>query len=183
VLTGFLAVTFRETAVPYLLLMGALALVQRRWGESLGWLAALGAETAYLAWHASEVAKVVLATDQASQSWMRSGGWPYAFNFLKKSTALSLLPALPSQVLIALTLFGWLAWKQFAGLVTFLLICGYALVFMIIGRAENFYWGMLVGPLLLGGLIFVPRGLHDLWTESQAGPWFDAIRRKDGAVL
>lgn len=167
VLTGFLAVAFREIALPYLLLMAALAVLQRRWSESAGWLTAIGAEAAFLAWHATEVAKVVLPNDQASQGWMLSGGWPYAFNFLKKSTALNLVPEFVSQVLIALTLFGWLAWKHLTGLVSFLLICGYALVFMIIGRAENFYWGMLVGPLLFGGLVFVPRGLQDLWIQSK----------------
>jgi hypothetical protein len=167
VLTGFLAVAFREIALPYLLLMAALAVLQRRWSEGAGWLAAIGAEAAYLVWHASEVAKVVLPNDIASQGWLRAGGWPYAFTFLKKSTVLNLLPAFVSQVLIALTLFGWLAWKQMTGLISFLLICGYAIVFMIVGRPENFYWGMLVGPLLFGGLVFVPRALRDLWTESR----------------
>lgn len=176
VAAGFLAVAFRETALPFVLLMMAFALLQRRWSESAGWFAALCAEAAYLAWHAAEVAKVVLPNDPASQGWMLSGGWPYAFDFLHKSSALHILPEFASQVLLSLTLFGWLAWKQFAGLATFLLICGYALTFMIIGRPENFYWGMLVGPVLLGGLAFVPRGLRDLWTESGAGPWLNAMR-------
>ena len=183
VFTGFLAVAFREIALPYLLLMAALALLQRRWSESAGWLTAICAEAAFLAWHATEVAKVVLPNDQASQGWLLSGGWPYAFNFLKKCTALNLVPDIVSQVFIALTLFGWLAWKHSTGLASFLLICGYAFVFMIIGRAENFYWGMLVGPLLFGGLVFAPRGLHDLWSEAKLEPWFETIRRKDGAVL
>jgi hypothetical protein len=167
VATGFLAVTFRETALPYLLLMMALALVQRRWTETAAWLAALGAEAAYLAFHATEVAKVVLPTDLSSQGWTQFGGWASAVDFFCQSSLFALLPKIPVQVLLSLALFGWLAWKQFAGLAAFLLVCGYAFAFMIIGRPENFYWGMLVAPVLLGGLVFAPRGLRDLWNECK----------------
>ena len=167
-LAGFVAVAFRETALPFVMLMMALALVQRRWSESIGWLAALGAEGGYLAWHAARVAEVVTPDDPASQGWLLWGGWRYAYDFLSKSSPLRMVPAFVAQILIALTLFGWLAWRHSAGLVAFLLICGYAVLFMIAGRPENFYWGMLVGPILLGGIAFVPRGLRDLWKEWQA---------------
>jgi hypothetical protein len=166
-LTAGLAVAIRETATPYVMLMLALAIFQRRVSEAACWLAVLGAEAAYLAWHAAQVASVVLPDDPRSQGWMLSGGWPFAFDFLNKSSALRMLPDFVAQIVLALTLFGWLAWKQSAGIVAVLLICGYALVFMIAGRPENFYWGMLVGPLLLGGLAFAPRGLLDLWDAIQ----------------
>jgi hypothetical protein len=41
---------------------------------------------------------------------------------------------------------------------------GYMLAFAITGRPNNFYWGYLVSPLLMMGLIFVGPGLRDLQT-------------------
>lgn len=167
-LCGVLAVAIRETAVPFLMLMVALTLWHRRWNEALGWIAACAAIVGYIAWHAAQVAEVTRPDDITSQGWLLAGGLPYALAFLKKSSALRMTSDLVAQVLIPLSLFGWASWRNFTGLAATLLLLGFALLFMIAGRPENFYWGMLVAPLLLLGLAFVPRALFDLMKAARA---------------
>ena len=42
------------------------------------------------------------------------------------------------------------------------LLAAYAAVLSVFGRLDTFYWGLLVAPLLLVGLAFVPDGIRDL---------------------
>ena len=182
-LCGALAVAVRETALPYLLLMAALTLWHRRWPEALGWIAATMGEIGFMVWHSAQVALVVKPDDIASQGWMLMGGLPYALAFLQKSSALRMTSDLVAQCLIPLSLFGWIGWRTFTGLAGALLLIGYALLFMIAGRPENFYWGMLVAPILLIGLAFVPRALIDLLAAMQTAHPEERLSEVEGASL
>ena len=42
------------------------------------------------------------------------------------------------------------------------------LIFMVLGRPDNFYWGLMVAPTLLLGLAFLPRAFADL--RASLGP-------------
>ncbi len=41
-------------------------------------------------------------------------------------------------------------------------IAGFLLLFMAVGRPDNYYWGMIFAPLLTMGLPFAPAALDDL---------------------
>ena len=45
----------------------------------------------------------------------------------------------------------------------------YAVLLGMFGRADTFYWGLMVAPTLLIGLAFVPDGLRDLLSAAGAG--------------
>ena len=66
-----------------------------------------------------------------------------------------------AAVAVPLGLFGW---AQVGGvadraLATCLAFAG---LFLVFGRPDNTYWGLLFGALLLTGLAFVPRGVAQL---------------------
>ncbi len=156
------AVMIRELALPFLLLMAAFALATRRWPEAAGWAAAIALFGMALFLHAEQVAAVTRAADPASPGWMAVGGWPAFVRAMAGTSALRVFPTVVAAVIVPLSLVGWLAWPSRTGLFGLLLLGGYALVFMVFGRPENFYWGLVVSPLLLFGLVHLPRATADL---------------------
>ncbi|WP_336958482.1 hypothetical protein [Sphingobium aquiterrae] len=176
VLLALLAVLIRELALPFLLLMAALALYQRRRTEATGWIAAIALFGIALALHAHQVALVTTAADPASPGWAAMGGWTYFIASVHMSTVLTYLPTPFAAAAVPLALLGWAAWRDSSGLATFLFLSGFALLMMLAGRPDNFYWAVMVDPLLLTGLIFVPAALRDLALAARAP------RRRDIAL-
>jgi hypothetical protein len=156
------ALAIRELALPYVLLMTAFALVQRRWVETAAWSALILAFFAFVYLHFQAVSGVVLPDDRKSEAWLLLGGPGAALSFMWQALPLVELPAFISFPMIVLGLFGWLCWRSDISLFGLLLLLGYMLAFAITGRPNNFYWGYLVSPLLMMGLIFVGPGLRDL---------------------
>ena len=85
-----------------------------------------------------------------------SPGWT---GNLVTSSLLRLVPGPLAASLALLPLLGWAGWRSAAGLTGFLLHLGYGVLFMLAGRANNFYWAMLMTPTWFVGLAFVPMAL------------------------
>ncbi len=156
------AVLIREITFPFVLLMAASAMWRRRGGEVAGWAAVIALFSATMFFHAQAVAAVVQPGDPGSQGWTRFGGWAFFKFAIQESTALRAVPGWLSAVLIPLSILGWASWRTLTGLIGFLLISGYALIFMTLGRPENFYWGLAIAPAFLMGLAFLRTALPDL---------------------
>ena len=157
-----LALAVRELSLPYVLLMGALALWRRDWREFGGWAAICLLFGAILMWHQAAVAEVVLPSDPASPGWAAMGGWAGMLRTFYLAGPLRWLPAVVAAPFIIFSLFGWASWKSTTGLAATLMYLGYGLAFMLFGRANNFYWGLMVAPAFLVGLAFLPRAFSDL---------------------
>lgn len=160
------ALAIREHALPFVMLMAAWAGWHRRWREASAWAALIAMFGAAMAWHLHTVAGLVHAGDPPSASWITVrgiGGW---LSMVVLSGNLRWLPHFLAGPLAVLALFGWSAWRSPAGAFGSLLFAGYAVLFMIAGRGDNFYWGMMVGPAMLMGLAFAPLGLRALWLAS-----------------
>jgi len=165
-LAAALALAIREHALPFVLLMAAMALWQRRWREGAAWSALALLFTAAMAVHLHAIAQLVLPTDAPSASWMTLRGLSGWLSMLVLSSNLRLLPHTLGGALVVASLMGWSGWKSSAGLFGFLLQAGYGLAFMLAGRGDNFYWGMVIAPTLLVGLAFIPATLRDLWRAA-----------------
>ena len=157
-----LALAIRELALPYLLLMAALAMWRREWREAGGWAAIMLLFGVGLLLHQAAVAEVVMPSDPASPGWAALGGWAGMLRTFHLAGPLRWLPAVAAAPVIILSLFGWASWKSATGLAATLLYLGYGTAFMLFGRADNFYWGLMVAPAFLIGLAFLPRALSDL---------------------
>jgi hypothetical protein len=162
VVTAALALAIRELALPYLLLMAALALYRRSWRELGAWSAVILLFGAAMAWHAAAVSAVVLPSDPKSPGWAALGGWAGFLRTYYLAGPLRWLPIELAAALIILAFFGWASWKSPTGLAATSLYAGYGLAFMLFGRANNFYWGLMVAPAFLVGLAFLPRAFSDL---------------------
>ena len=165
-LAAALALAMREHALPFVLLMAAFALWQRRWREGTAWAALALAFVAVLAVHLHTVAAMVLPSDPPSASWITLRGLTGWLSMLVLSSNLRLLPHALGAVLVVASVAGWSGWASRAGLFGTLLQAGYGLTFAIAGRGDNFYWGMMVAPTLLVGLAFLPAATRDLWRAA-----------------
>lgn len=162
-----MALAIRELALPYVLLMAAFALYRRNWRELGAWAAVALLFAAGMAWHASEVAKVVMPYDPASPGWTSLGGLTGMLRTFHLAGPLRWLPMEVGAVAIMLALFGWASWKSPTGLAATLMYLGYGLAFMLFGRANNFYWGLVITPAFLVGLAFLPQAFADFATAMR----------------
>jgi hypothetical protein len=164
---GLLAVLIRDLAMPYLVLMAVAAAYDRRWREVGGWVLAGVIAGVALYVHAQAVAAILKPDDLVSPGWTGMGGWAFFVTAISHMTTLLLLPDMVARIAVPLSLFGWLSWKSDHSLRVCGLLAGYATLIMVFARPNNFYWGLLIAPLLLVGLCFAPAGLRALLKGSQ----------------
>jgi hypothetical protein len=159
---GLLAALVRELALPYLLVMAAIALAERRRTEAAAFAGAAAAALAALALHARALAPLVGAHDLASPGWVRLGGWAFVLATTRWNLLVVAAGPWMAALVAPLGLAGALGWKDPAGLRLATVLFGYTLGFMAVGRPENQYWGLLVSPLLGVGLALALPALADL---------------------
>ena len=162
IVAGTLALLVRETALPFVLMMGGLALIERRWREAAGWAAGLASFAAYMAWHAARVAEVVLPTDLASPGWQALLGAGFALKAFAMVTGATILPRAVAAAIMVLSLFGWISVKTQWGLRAALITLGYGAMLALFARADTFYWALLAAPLSLLGAVYAPGAIRDL---------------------
>lgn len=167
-LVAALALAIRETALPFVLLLAAMAAWRWDWREAATWGALTVVFIALWAWHLHLIAAQVLPSDPPSASWLTLRGLSGWLSLSILPTPLRFLPSWLAGPVVVLALFGWSAWRSAAGSFGTLLLLGYGLAFMIAGRPENWYWGALVTPVLFAGLAFVPAGLGALWRGARS---------------
>jgi hypothetical protein len=159
VLIGLTAALMRELVAPFLCVMFVMAVWERRRAEAIGWGVAIGVFAAALAAHASRVHAVSTLADKASPGWVRSGGWPFILRIVHESSALIITPLWVVAVIVPLALLGWASWAHPLARRASLYLGGFIAAFMVVGRQNTAYWGMLLTSLLLIGVAFAPGAL------------------------
>ena len=167
VLVAALALAIREHALPFVLLMAAMAFWRRDWKEGAAWSGLVLAFFAYLAWHLGQVAQHVLPSDVMGPAWLELRGLSGWLSNVVLSSNLRQLPHFIAGPLVVLMVLGWAGWKSPAGAFATLLYLGYGLAFMIAGRPDNFYWGAVIAPAMFIGLAFVPMAAGSLLRAAQ----------------
>ncbi len=167
IIVGGIALLVRETVLPMILVMGGLALVEKRWREALGWAAVVAIFALALFAHAHMIASVVRPDDLASPGWNAMLGARFALKAFATVSSATALPAVLAAMVIVLSLFGWMSVATGWALRASLLLLGYGAMLALFARADTFYWALLVAPLSLVGLIFVPRALVTLVRASR----------------
>lgn len=158
---GLIAAVMRELAIPFLLVMAVLAALEGRRRESLAWTAAMAAAALALAAHAVMVAQATSLADRPSPGWTRFGGWAFVLKTVQWNLIVAAAPALLAPLLATPALLGFLGLKGGLARRTALTVFGYVALFCIVGRPENFYWGLMIAPLW-------PLGLVGVWDATKA---------------
>lgn len=157
VVIALIAALTRELAIPFLLVMGFWALIEKRRAEAATWAGALIIAAAALALHAHAIGQIVTAADPVSPGWSGAGGWPFVVSMLAKTSALALVPAWFAAALIPFAFLGWVLCAHPAARRASLWLAGMMFAFALFGRPDNFYWGLMLAPVLPIGLAFAPR--------------------------
>ena len=171
ILAGGLALMIRELALPMILAMGGLALLEKRWREAAGWALIVVLFGMYMTIHAQWVSEVVRPEDLASQGWSRMLGAQYALKSIAKVTFGIRVSDAIGAVLLILSLFGWASVKTGWALRGALLLAGYGAMLALFARADTFYWALIPAPLAYVGLAFLPKILSDLAEAVQRTPY------------
>jgi hypothetical protein len=153
-LAAALALAVRELALPFVLLMAAMAFWRRDWKEGTAWSALAVVFLVLLAWHLSIIAAQTLPGDRQGASWLALRGLSGWLSNVVLSSNLRYLPHWLAGPALILMVFGWTGWKSPAGDFASLFYLGYAAAFMIAGRPDNYYWGAMVAPAMFVGLAF-----------------------------
>lgn len=161
-IAGGAALMVRELALPMILAMGGLALLEKKWREAAGWAAIVALFAAYMTLHAHWVSEVVRSGDPVSQGWSRMLGPQFALKSIAKVTFGIRIPDALASGLLVLSLFGWASVRTGWALRVFLLLAGYAAMLALFARADTFYWALLPAPLAYAGLALLPKAAADL---------------------
>ena len=157
-----LALAIREHALPFILLMAAMAFWRRDWKEGGAWTALAAAFLVALAVHLQLVSAHTLPTDPASPGWLELRGLSGWLSNIVLASNLRVLPHWLAGPLVIVMTLGWAGWRSAAGTFGTLLFLGYALAFAIAGRPENYYWGFVIAPTMVLGFAFAPRAIASL---------------------
>jgi hypothetical protein len=160
------AMLIRETAALYVVIMAHFAWQEGERREALGWGVALALFGAALGVHAYAVAGVTGPMDPASPGWAGLLGFGFFVKSLTLATALQLFPLALGALIVGLALFGWASWDDPLALRMIAILAAYAAAIGLFARLDTFYWGLMVAPVFLIGLVFVPDGLRDLVRQS-----------------
>jgi len=161
---GITALLFRELALPYCLVAGGLALWQRRYWEAAVWGKGIVGFSLLLVWHVLKV-RAELAEDDITgggaglAQWIRCGGIDFVLLTARMNSLLFHCPAALIWLYLLLALVGLANRTDFASRVCCLSALLYMLAFAVVGRPENFYWGLLYAPLLPAGIAVAPQVL------------------------
>ncbi len=157
------ALFMRELAAPAILVFVFLAWRERRPWELTVWALGLAAFAIYFAGHALAVQAQLGPADTAYASgWVAFGG----LNFLLATAAFNGLfiaePLWQTAILLPLAALGLAAWRGAMGSRAALTVAVYLLLFAVVGKPFDDYWGALYTPLMMLGLALLPAALRDL---------------------
>ena len=166
---GLAAVFFRELALPYCLLVAALAAHRRRRGELAVWLIGLAAWAVFFALHWLQV-KQLIAPDAPAhrEGWIQFGGLAFVQATLQMNSCLLLLPQWVTTLFFVAALCGLAGWQSPLGQRVGLTFCLFIVAFSIVGHDFNRYWGLLIAPLACFGVVRFPASVFDLWKAATA---------------
>ena len=166
VLAAGLALAVRELTLPFVLLWLAFAVVEQRWREAAVVASMIALFFAGLVLHYFAVAALILPTDEASPGWNGLMGPAFPLLSLARFSGLALFPLWLAGPVGVVSLFGWLGMGGRTGLLAGMWSAGFFLAMALFARVENVYWVLMILPLYLGGLAFVPRAIGDLLASA-----------------
>lgn len=150
-----LALSLREFALAYVLVLGFVAVRHRRWREVIGVAVVISLFAGGMALHQQAVDTVRLASDLQSPPWTGLRGPAALVSDLAHVSWLGLLPLPVTAFLTFLPLLGWAVAPNRSTAV--LWFVGFGATIAVFARPNNTYWILVMLPAYLAGLAFLAR--------------------------
>lgn len=160
---GAVALFVRELAGLYVLVCMYLAWREKRYRELAGWCAVLCVYGLYFASHYYNVQINIQPGDPGySEGWLQLGGASFVLKTAAFNGFFMLWPLWVNALVLPMAVLGLFAWPLRTGAHAALAVVAYAILFALVGKAFNDYWGALYTPLMTLGLAWFPFALADL---------------------
>jgi hypothetical protein len=163
VTSGLIALFIRELSLPFVIIMFFMAFKDKHKKEAAAWILGIFAFLIYLTIHANIVSGLITESDLANKSWVQIGGWHFVLNTVKWSIVTLFSPKWIDSILLPFAIFGLWGWQDKIGTRAALTVSAYVFIFMVVGRTDNDYWGLMYTPLISIGLIYAIPCLVDLY--------------------
>lgn len=160
------AMLIRETATLYAVIMLVFAWRDGERREAMGWTLVLALFGVALAFHAWAVTGLAGPLDARSPGWLGLEGIGLFVKSIVLGTALQLAPLWLGALLVGASAIGWASWRDPLAARMIAIIAAYGALISIFARIDTFYWGLMVAPVFLLGLIFLPDALRDLVAQA-----------------
>jgi hypothetical protein len=142
-----LAVTLREQALMFTVVMSAAGFLERRPREGWLWVAVCVVGFVAILGHALMVLRY-MPPESITGRWLSFGGWPFVLITTRVNVVLMQAHGALVAVAAPVALAGLLLWPGAAGRRAAAVAIGFTAVFLLVGRPDNWYWGLLTSPLL-----------------------------------
>jgi hypothetical protein len=156
------ALFVRELSGLYVIVCLALAIAERRRGEAIASIVALLVYAAFYGWHWVQLTAQLTPADHAAVGWLQLGGLSFVLRTAAFNGVLLAAPYWLAALVLVLGIAGALALPRAA-----LTIGLFLLLFLVVGRPENDYWGAIYAPLVALGLAWSPGALRTLVARSR----------------
>lgn len=166
-LLGLAACLVRELALPFVLAMAWMDLLERRWRDALYWLSATVVFVVCYAAHLHLAAELHRPGDLVSRGWLGLGGWRFVLMTARRNAFLALAPAWVVATVVVTAAIGLVGCRDRWVARIALVVVGYLAAVTVVGRPDNEYWGILWAPLLSLGLALAPAALGDLARQAR----------------
>jgi hypothetical protein len=144
------ALFIRELAGPYLVICMWLAVREKQWKELKLLVVGLILYAAYFAWHWMMVTRQLGDADRAySAGWLQFGGLQFVLETARFNGLFGIISLKWTALLLPVALLGFIAWPN--GIRPGLFVATYLVIFAMIGKPFNTYWGALFTPVLMLG--------------------------------
>jgi hypothetical protein len=165
---------FRELALPYCGVACLCAAWKGRWWESAAWAAGIALFFGYFAWHVVQVREQLGAGEAAAggglAQWLRFGGLDFVLLTTRMNGLIFAAPAAVLWLYLLASLLGLSHRHDETCRLACLAALAYLLAFAVVGRPENFYWGLLAAPLLAWGVAQAPSAIADRLRRAGLAP-------------
>ncbi len=104
--------------------------------------------------------------DFVSPGWLGLGGWDFAIATAKWNIVLHELPYPLIALALCLGVIGLAGARDGRARRAAAIVAGYLTGFLVVGRPDNYYWGVLYAPLLPVGLLLAPAAIRDLFRNA-----------------
>ena len=159
---GLLALSIRELSLPFALVMLIIAYREKHHREAIAWLLGIVAFFLYLTVHATTVSTFFIDADRANATWLQFGGLSFVLTTTKWTLLTFVSPWWIDVFLLPLAFIGLAGWWGPVGTRVALTMGLYTLAWLIVGRSDNYYWGLMCAPLIPLGLLHAPRSVAEL---------------------
>jgi len=160
---GAIALAIRELALPFCLVFCAYSWVRGRRRDALVWSIVILIFFLCMYVHSKCIGKADLrVVNFGTGQWTYFGGTTFLLSCCRMTYPLAALPTWCMALYLPMALLGLFGWSSRRALPFQMATATYLVLFALVGKPLNFYWGWVFTPLLAIGAALSPVALRDL---------------------